>query len=85
MIDKENDQMSAMRERIKTRMDACDFSMKKIDVDLGLSSGFMFDFLSGRKKTLKGSVLSALADKLKTTEIWILKGVFGDQSGGIIF
>ena len=72
---------STLRERLKSRIAACGFSMKQIDEALGLSAGFMFDFISGRKKTLSDEVIRGLADKLKTSEIWLLRGIGSEDVG----
>ena len=67
-----------IRDRIRRRMNVCGVSMKQLDAELGLSGSFMFDFLAGRKRTLKDEVLGRLAARLKTTEIWLLRG-FGPE------
>lgn len=71
-----------IRDRIKRRLGVCGYSMKQIEEELGLSRTFISDFLGGRKNTLSDDVIRELAAKLRTTEIWLLRGAGPEEPNG---
>jgi hypothetical protein len=66
--------MSQVRDRIRQRLPVVGKSMKKLDEEMEVGSGFVFDFLKGRKKSIKNEIIGKLARELRTTEVWLLHG-----------
>ncbi|MCW2275091.1 transcriptional regulator with XRE-family HTH domain [Rhodoblastus acidophilus] len=63
------------RKRIKARIEELGLSVAEVERRCGFRPSYIHELLSGKKQTMRGDAMQKLASVLKTSDIWLLRGI----------
>lgn len=70
------------RKRIKARIDELGMSVAEVERRCGFRASYIHELLSGKKQTMRGDATQRLASVLKTSDLWLMRGI-GSANAGV--